>query len=144
METIKEPGEARAHKMHHLLTERGIDCVVHWDRSPWGVRVWLTHEDGPEYRTPSFFLLCEETHKSPHRSWCWIWTGSFGGFTESLDQTFTEFTIDFPEWGYDEDTQLNTVAEAVVAFLRLLIIQEVTPEEPEADHTPFQVHGGQR
>lgn len=126
--TTDDMCEARARALHIELLSRGIDNQVHWDRSPWGVRIWLTHDDGPEYRTPSLFVLTEGERRIGHPN-CWKWVGCLGGFSETTDQTLQDVFIEIVEWGDDEATQLDTVATAVVTFLRLLIIQEVTEDE---------------
>lgn len=132
MGTTDEQCRARCEKLEHLLQERGVDCTLYWDyNSPYGVRIWLTREDGPEFRTPSLYVLTEGD-RSPHRDWCWRWFLSLGGFAEETDQALQDLFMEIFEWGEDDDTQLNQVAEAVNTFLRLLIVQDVTPEPDDA------------
>src|SRR5262245_32638168 len=96
-QTTTTDDERRATELHDLLTAAGVPCVVHQDRSHWGVRIWLTSEDGPEYGTPSLFVLTEG-QRVASRSEDWQWFGCLAGFGERTDTVLEDVMTSFNEW----------------------------------------------
>lgn len=97
--TYDDPSEERAHRLSEMLHTVGVPNEVHWDRSPWGVRIWLTDQDGPEYGTPSLYVLTEGTAPVESRPTDWVWNGSLGGFAEGLDDVLNGINMEFLEFG---------------------------------------------
>ncbi len=120
----QDSAEMRAHDLQAALKARGIASAVHWDRSPWGVRIWLTDEDGPEYATPSVFVLTELTPAyAPN---CYKWIVCFGGFDPDIDDSLQDLIMEIPERGATHATRLDSVVQTVFAFLLVLRHQVVT------------------
>lgn len=64
--------QLRAHQLKEALRAAGIDCEIHWDRSPWGVRIPLVpgpYRD-PTQDQPSLFVL---TERRVNISGQWAW-----------------------------------------------------------------------
>lgn len=122
--TTDDPCEERAHELRRHLVERGIDCVVHWDRSPWGVRIPLTADRG-ELVTPSLYVLTEglellwtetRTGREVHG---WVWIGALGGFNDEADQIFNDTLLRWTE-SPNLDMGVPEIADALVPLVKVL------------------------
>ena len=83
-----DPTEERARELQALLsTSRGIPCNVHWDRSPWGVRIPLISDFETNMEdVPALYVLTEGTRTVAGHEGTWVWFGQLAGFGED-DET---------------------------------------------------------
>jgi hypothetical protein len=75
--------EARARELADELRKLGVSCHVHWDRSPWGVRVPLVDDDS-EW-VPALYVLTEGTEELAGMADTWVWFGVVGNFGDAAD-----------------------------------------------------------
>jgi hypothetical protein len=115
--TATDLTEARARELQRLLTERGVPCLVHWDRSPWGVRIPLTASDD-EY-APALYALTEGTQTVAGHDDTWVWIGQLGNFGEAYEYALydTEFRWLERHWTGDG---VEHVADVLVPLVRIL------------------------
>jgi hypothetical protein len=122
-EPLYDPCQTRAYAMKRHLSALGVVSYVHWDRSPWGVRIPLT-EDHTEFG-PSLFVLTEgQQHGyADHFDNVWVWQGQLAYFPEddpaSPDLIETSFTWAERHW---LDAGTESVAAYVAPLVRLLTV----------------------
>jgi hypothetical protein len=116
-DAIDELHKSYAHDLKAALLRIDIEAVVHWDRSPWGVRIGLV--DGQyrdaTYEQPSLFVLTE-SRKMIGPYWAQEWTLSLGNFGEEGQTSFDDIfsTIyERPQFGETPDTIASTISEYV-------------------------------
>lgn len=117
-----DPTEAKARKLHEFLSARGVTCFVHWDRSPWGVRIPLvdlpTGDDFGEY-LPSLYVLTEGTQTVAGKDNTWLWIGQLGNFADAqMDVLYdTGFRWIERHWA---GAHTASVADMIVPLLDIL------------------------
>lgn len=113
-----EPHEGWANELQAALTRLGVDSNVHWDRSPWGVRIGLvdgTYDD-PTYDQPSLFVLIESMEDVAGND-AKRWDLALGNFGEdSILEEMTGTILERPWLGED----VNDVAKVVEQYVFLL------------------------
>jgi hypothetical protein len=117
--------ERRAHLLRFWLKQRGVQAQIHWDRSPWGVRIPLTSDDADraEYAQPSLFVLTELQTLTQQHIRRIRWSGSLGGFDEEIDDalTYTIFEwIEPNDLSGDPDTNVKHLVEQLLPIINLL------------------------
>lgn len=150
---VDDPTCERAVVLEAMLTEMGIECEVHWDRSPWGVRIPLVNPHRPPWRgldyseVPHLFVLTEgkrDIHTDRTRPWIlpelvWQWNLSLGGFAEDVDGVLDGFSGWLREWqdtGAVRDVQdVADVLRVLVPILRQGAGVEI-PDRPDPDNQP--------
>jgi hypothetical protein len=104
--------EGAARMLHAALLKLGVPCIVHWDRSPWGVAVTLVNGAFQD-EGPTLYVLTENEFKFGQRVWSIILDG-FGN--EALDDTLTAFVTEVLQRG--TFAQLASILAVYVELLR--------------------------
>lgn len=117
--------EARAHEMRDALARYGVESFVHWDRSPWGVRIPLAPSPRPDgediYYQPSLFVLTEGTESlGPRMDNTWVWIGTLGNFSgEDNDDTLSDTVLRWHERHWLSHG-VDVVARSIAQFVLVL------------------------
>lgn len=119
--------EAKARELQDSLTSRGVVSFVHWDRSPWGVRIPLT-ADQSEY-APALYVLTEGTKMVMSREGQ-AWFGQLGNFGD-VDSALTETMFEWTERAWNGGGTPD-VADALLPLLRILRLGAVKVAEVDA------------
>lgn len=117
--------ELRAHIMLAALAERGVRCFLHWDRSPWGVRIPLIDDAFASPETvsddnPSLYVLTEGPEPiAPGDRPVWTWRGSLGNFDEDGSNDLNDTMMQWIERNWLDD-HTESVADMIVPFVQIL------------------------
>lgn len=117
-EAIELLHEQRARDLHAALGRIGVESEVHWDRSPWGVRIGLVEGEFKEYEQPSLFVL-HESDVNIAGQWAREWTVSLGQFGSDENLVFDNLfghILERPWLGENADSLAYTVSQ----YVRLL------------------------
>lgn len=108
--------ETAARTLAAVLNGMGVTAFTHWDRSPWGVRIPLTDDDGEH--APALYVLTENEPVSAELGGR-RWFGQLGGFPDELQDLLTETTFEWLERSFSGDN-VSVVARAVSALVPIL------------------------
>jgi len=114
--TEPDPTEIQARALYGVLAERGVTNFLHWDRSPWGVRIPLT-DDTDEF-APALFVMTEGTQRGVLGHDVWAWFGVLGGLA-GLENLTDGLTL---RWAECESQSVQAVADLLVPLVSLLRI----------------------
>lgn len=108
--------EEAARTLAAHLHGMGVTAFVHWDRSPWGVRIPLTADESEH--APSLFVLTENQPVSEDGGGR-RWFGQLGGFHDDLQDDLTETFFEWYERSWlGDDT--GTIATSLRTLLLIL------------------------
>lgn len=115
-----DPTEVRSRQLQTELKYRGVTSFVHWDRSPWGVRIPLIDGQNGEC-WPALYVLTEGTSTVAGHEGTWVWHGQLGGFgkddeTSGLQDTTFEWIERY--WLNDGVESIADALEALVPVLK--------------------------
>lgn len=120
--TTRTEDQIKAERLHvALFNKEHVTNFVHWDRSPWGVRIPLTHDQG-EF-APSLYVMTELQRFGPGDAG-FRWFGQLGNFDTTEGAAFEasalETSFEWVERVWLGETE-ESVAHDVATFVRLLM-----------------------
>lgn len=144
-DAIDELHKGYAHDLKDALQRIGVECNVHWDRSPWGVRIGLVPGEYRDatYEEPSLFVLTE-TRTKISGYWAQEWSltiGNCGDEGTTFDNIFGHI-LERPWLGETPDHVAHTVATYAYLLTHGAAKAKVKIEQDEQDDREDRLNNG--
>jgi hypothetical protein len=117
----------KAERLVRACNDEGLPAVLHWDRSPWCCKVFLT-DDHDEYAPAAFFYV-EDTDSCKIPNGGWIWQSQIVIDRELPEQEdLNDISFEILERTWLDDDELN-VARKIALFLSMVDVSAMLISE---------------